>query len=199
MTALELAQKRYATKKYNPDKEIPAEKIEELKKVLHLAPSSINIQPWQFHFVEDAEMKSKLADVSMHNTEKVNQAGLLIVFSVVDDLNKFQEVVDRDMAKARADWYKSIKDSLSEVELRHWLAEQVNIALGFALSAAIQLGLDSTPMGGIEKEKYKDILKLDGYMPVVAMAVGYGADDDFNRPEVSPKNRRPFEDVVKTI
>jgi hypothetical protein len=37
--------KRYSTKNYNADKTIPQEKIEHLKEILSLTPSSINIQP----------------------------------------------------------------------------------------------------------------------------------------------------------
>jgi nitroreductase/dihydropteridine reductase len=45
MNILELIQKRYTAKKHNADKAIPQEKIEDLKEILRLTPSSINIQP----------------------------------------------------------------------------------------------------------------------------------------------------------
>jgi nitroreductase/dihydropteridine reductase len=37
------------------------------------------------------------------------------------------------------------------------------------------------------------------YKPLFAMAVGYGAEDDFNRIEVTPKSRRLLENVIETI
>ncbi len=52
MNILALIQKRYTAKKYNAHKAIPQEKIEELKEILRLTPSSINIQPWKFTFVQ---------------------------------------------------------------------------------------------------------------------------------------------------
>jgi len=199
MNILELIKKRYTAKQYNLTKEIPREKIEELKEILRLSPSSINIQPWKFTFVENPEIKAKLASVSMHNEEKINQAKLLVVFSVADDLDAFQKVVDNELPKARSDWYKQIKASTPETDLKIWLSKQVYIALGVGLTASAALGLDSTPMEGIEPDKYMDILNMKSYKPLFAMAVGYGSENDFNRIEVTPKSRRLQENVIETI
>lgn len=199
MNILELIQKRYTAKHYQSDKAIPQQKIDDLKEILRLTPSSINIQPWKFTFVQNPEMKAKLASVSMHNTEKINQAQLLVVFSVADDLDAFQKVVENELPAARRDWYNKIKASTPEAELKTWLAKQVYIALGVGLTTSIALGLDSTAMEGIESDKYADILGMTEYKPLFAMAVGYGAEDDFNRIEVTPKSRRSLENVIETI
>lgn len=199
MNILELIEKRYSTKKYNADKAIPQEKIEALKEILRLTPSSINIQPWKFTFVQNPEIKAKLASVSMHNTEKVNQAGLLVVFSVADDLDAFQKVVENELPQARIDWYNQIKANTPEDDLKTWLSKQVYIALGVGLTASIALGLDSTAMEGIESDKYSEILKMKEYKPLFAMSVGYAAEDDFNRIEVTPKSRRTQESVIESI
>ncbi len=199
MNILELIQKRYTAKKYNAHKEIPQEKIEALKEILRLSPSSINIQPWKFTFVQNQEVKTKLASVSMHNEEKVNQAKLLVVFSVADDLDAFQEVVDNELPEARRNWYNQIKASKPEADLKTWLSQQVYISLGVALTASVALGLDSTAMEGIESDKYKAILNMSAYKPLFAMAVGYASEDDFNRIETTPKSRRLHENVIETI
>ncbi|MCG9793007.1 NAD(P)H-dependent oxidoreductase [Flavobacterium algicola] len=199
MNILNLIESRYSTKKYDTEKEIPESKIEDLKEILRLTPSSINIQPWKFTFVQNAEVKTKLAAASLHNEEKINQAKLLVVFSVADDLDAFQKVVDSEYVPALRDWYNNMKATMPEADLRTWLAKQMYIALGFGMTASISLGLDSTPMEGIEAEKYVDILGMKTYKPVLAMAVGYGADDDYNRPEVRPKSRRSPEDVIEHI
>jgi nitroreductase/dihydropteridine reductase len=199
MNILELIKKRYSTKKYNTDKSIPQEKIEDLKEILRLTPSSINIQPWKFTFVQNPEIKTKLASVSRHNEEKINQAKLLIVFSVADDLDAFQKIVDTELPQARRDWYNQIKASKPEADLKVWLSQQVYIALGVGLTASIALGLDSTAMEGIESDKYMEILNMSAYKPLFAMAVGYAAEDDFNRIETTPKSRRPQESIIETL
>jgi nitroreductase/dihydropteridine reductase len=199
MNILDLIQKRYTAKKYNADKVLPQEKIEELKEILRLTPSSINIQPWKFTFVQNPEIKAKLASVSMHNQEKINQAQLLVVFSVADDLDAFQKVVDTELPQARGAWYNQMKASMPEADLKIWLAKQVYIALGVGLTASVAMGLDSTAMEGIETDKYKAILNMAAYKPLFAMAVGYGAEEDSNRIEVTPKSRRLPENVIETI
>ena len=149
--------------------------------------------------MQNPEIKAQLASVSMHNTEKINQAQLLVVFSVADDLDAFQNVVDNELPKARGDWYNQIKANMPEADLKTWLSKQVYIALGVGLTASISLGLDTTAMEGIESDKYMDILNMTTYKPLFAMAVGYGSEDDFNRIEVTPKSRRSHENVIETI
>lgn len=199
MDILELMKKRYSAKKYNADKVIPQEKIESLKEVLYLSPSSINVQPWKFTFVQNPEIKAKLASVSMHNLEKVNQAQLIVVFSVADDLDAFQQIVDTQFPEARRNWYNQIRANKPEADFKTWLSQQVYIALGVGLTASIALGLDSTAMEGIESDKYKEILNMSTFKPLFAMAVGYGAEDDFNRIEISPKSRRLMDSVIESI
>lgn len=199
MNILELIQNRYTAKKYDTSKEIPEEIVEQLKEILRLSPSSINIQPWKFTFVQNPEIKEKLAAVSMHNAEKINQAKLLIVFSVADDLDAFQQVVDNELPQARRDWFNKIRAKMPENELKTWLSKQVYIALGVGLTASVSLGLDSTAMEGIESDKYMEILNMSTYKPLFAMAVGYGAEDDSNRLDYTPKSRRLKESVINTI
>ena len=52
MNFLELAKNRYTTKSYRNEK-ISEDKIQKLKEILRLAPSSINCQPWKFYFIDN--------------------------------------------------------------------------------------------------------------------------------------------------
>jgi len=64
MSFLEKMKTRYATKRYNSSKIVSEQNIDYLKEILHLSPSSINSQPWQFTFVTDEKTKSALAESS---------------------------------------------------------------------------------------------------------------------------------------
>ncbi len=70
MNFLELAKNRYTTKHYST-KRISDEDIAQLKEILRLAPSSINSQPWQFVFIDDAATKEAFAKVSLNNADRV--------------------------------------------------------------------------------------------------------------------------------
>ncbi|MFG1501012.1 nitroreductase family protein [Halobacteriovorax sp. XZX-3] len=199
MNLIKYAQQRYSAKLYDESKMIPKEKVDELKSVLHLAPSSINIQPWKFTFVEDKKVKSDLADASLFNADKIKQASLLVVFSVPEDLETFEEMISGEMPERTLAMYQGGKEQMSPEQLNAWFTRQLYIALGQALTATAQLGLDSTPMEGIEADKYMEILKMKDFRPVVALAVGYAASDDYNRLEVMPKSRRAFEKVIESV
>ena len=194
-----LLSKRYATKKYNPNKEIDSAKIDILAEALRLSPSSLNIQPWKFTFVETPEIKEKLAASSMYNENKINEAKLLIVFSVIENLNLFFEIIERELPERDSAWVKSLKATHSESFFRSWLEKQVYITLGIGLSSCIQLGLDSTPMEGIESEKYISILGMRDYRPLFAMAVGHAAKDDPKNLQSVPKSRRSLNDILDNL
>lgn len=198
MSFLDLAQTRYATKRYNPAKPIPPGKIEELKQILRLTPSSINCQPWKFTFVQDPELKAKLAAVSMYNEHKIQDAPLLIVFQVVQDLEVFEDFARNEWEERMAEMFFQAREALSEAQIQGWFTHQVYIALGFCLAACASLELDATPMEGIEKEKYAELLGCTSHHPVLAVCVGYRADDDFNDPAHQPKIRRALEVVVES-
>src|SRR5690606_39692714 len=55
MNFLDIAKRRYTTKRYTNNEKIEEDKINTLKHILRLSPSSINSQPWRFIFVSDEE------------------------------------------------------------------------------------------------------------------------------------------------
>ncbi len=199
MNFLELAKNRYTTKKYDASKSISEETIAQLKEILHLSPSSINSQPWKFTFVTDKETKTKLAEVSYFNEPKVNDSSLLVVFSVIDDIAKFEKNMGKYMPERAISYYDTKIKIQPESNIKAWLGHQVYVSLGYFLSAVASMGLDSTPMEGIQSEKYDEILSLKGYKTLFAVAVGHRANDDSNQPSITPKSRLPIEDVIKSI
>lgn len=199
MNPLTIAQKRYSAKKYDNSKNISPDKIEILKSTLHLAPSSINIQPWKFTFVQDPEVKARLAEASLFNADKIKQANLLIVFSYPDDVTQFEDLIKEEMPVNILEMYFAGKNQMSEEQLKGWFIRQVYIAFGQAISACAALGLDSTPMEGIEAEKYMEILKMKDYKPIAVLSVGYASIDDYNRLDISPKTRRDLSKVIESI
>lgn len=94
---LELLQKRYTTKKYNPDLIVSDDNIEQLKQILRLSPSSINSQPWKFLFISNPDTKNKLAELSYHNIDKVKNASHLVVFEVINDIHTFEDRIYKEL------------------------------------------------------------------------------------------------------
>jgi nitroreductase/dihydropteridine reductase len=182
MSFLQSMQHRYTTKEYNGSKKIDPKKIDDLKEILRLSPSSINSQPWRFTFVSDEETKKKLSKVSQHNTDKLLNCDTVVVFSRIESISLFEEQVKNELPPARLDYYTNHLKPLPAEKLRIWFGKQVYLALGILLSACAEMSIDSTPMEGIEGEEYDKILGLKGYRTLVTVAIGHRTEDDFNQP-----------------
>lgn len=199
MSFLDIAQKRYTTKKYDSSKKIDENTIEKLKEILRLSPSSINSQPWKFTFVADEEIKSRLAEFSLGNREKVLDASHIVIFSVVKDAEAFENNKLKLLPEYTTTYYNRVLKPRGDEQIMTWLTSQVYLSLGFFLSATATLGIDSTPMEGINTKEYDAILKDDNYKTLFAVAIGYRDKEDENQPSLNPKFRLDAEDVIRSI
>ncbi|MBN2592142.1 MAG: nitroreductase family protein [Sedimentisphaerales bacterium] len=73
-----LLRTRRSIRKYT-DKSVEQEKIEILKEAVLRSPSSRNIDPWEFIFVDDRELLKKLALCKPHGSRFLEHAALGIV------------------------------------------------------------------------------------------------------------------------
>lgn len=192
-------QNRYTTKKYDASKKIKSDQLEDLKQILHLSPSSINSQPWKFTFVSDKEIKQSLAEVSWLNTDKVLNSDTLVVFSRINNINLFEQQIEQELPKGAVEYYQNIIATNTEEQIKAWFDNQVYLALGVFLSACAQMGIDATPMEGIDPFNYDKILNQSDHASLVAVAVGFRDKDDFNQPNKKPKSRRAIEKVIENI
>jgi nitroreductase/dihydropteridine reductase len=199
MSFLTAMQERYTTKKYNASKKIDSQHIEELKEIVRLSPSSINSQPWRFTFVSDQETKEKLSKVSWLNTEKVTDCDTVVVFSRIDSPELFEKQIEEELPKGAVDYYKEFIKPKPDAEIKAWFDKQVYLSIGILLSACAEMGIDSTPMEGIEPDNYDKILGIENYKTLAAVAIGYRDKEDKNQPSKNPKSRRALEKVVKTV
>ncbi|GGD80771.1 NAD(P)H-dependent oxidoreductase [Emticicia aquatilis] len=199
MDFLALAESRYTTKKYNPNEKISEEKINQLSEVLRLSPSSINSQPWKFSIISDEKLKNELASVSFFNEPKIRDASHLVVFSAIDDVEKFEQQIKQNLPEGAVGYFNQFIKPKPEAEIKAWFGHQVYLSLGFFLSACAALGIDSTPMEGIKTEEYDKILNIEGYTTLFAVAIGYRAAEDANQPSVKPKTRLALENVVELV
>lgn len=201
---------RYATKKFDPAKKIPAETWSALEQALVLSPSSFGIQPWKFLVVTNPAVREKLVPVSWGQTQP-KDASHFVVFAVRKDLPEAH--IDRYVARtaelrgstpdALAPFKKMMMGSLEGARakgfLDTWQTHQVYIALGQFMASAAVLGVDTCPMEGLEPAKYDEILGLagTGFATVVACAAGYRAGDD--KYATLPKVRFPAAEVIQHV
>ncbi|SEW49507.1 nitroreductase / dihydropteridine reductase [Chryseobacterium wanjuense] len=196
MNFLEKMKTRYAVKKYNPQGKISDEKIQMLKEILHLSPSSINSQPWNFIFVSNSEIKEQLAEASYFNKEKVLESSQLVVFQAIKNPEDFEKQIEENLPEGLVEYYRTFVKPQGEAAIKSWFAHQVYLALGVFLSACVDLGIDSTPMEGIEGDKYDSILNNEKYETLFAVVIGQKSEEDKNQPIHTPKRRLERKKVI---
>lgn len=198
---------RYATKKFDPTKKIPAADWKEIEESIDLTPSSYGVMPWRAVVVEDPALRAQLKPVSW-NQSQVTDAAKFVVFARVEKIDeKFVDDYFALLAKVRGgkpEDFKGYRDMVvgdvvkgpRSAVAAEWAARQAYIGLGQAMLAAAAKGIDACPMEGFDPAAYDKILGLPGkgLRAVVALAFGYRAADD--KYASAPKVRLPVKEVV---
>ncbi|CAH0990308.1 Oxygen-insensitive NAD(P)H nitroreductase [Sinobacterium norvegicum] len=208
---LSALQQRYATKVYDSSKRVNQETLSLLMESLRLSPSSINSQPWHFYCVSSPEVKQMIADCSWPaNQQKINDCSHVIVFAAKtsfdrEDCRDIEAYAANqrgvELNEQRLSMMSGFVDSLGDDSIPHWTKHQVYLALGQFLLSAKLCGLDATPVEGFDSDALDQSLKLreQGFSSTVIALLGYGAEDDFNRPEQAAKVRFPLDQVISFI
>ncbi len=208
--------KRYTTKKYDASKRISAEDMQIIKEALRLSASSINSQPWKFIVIESDQAKERLystfANKFQFNQPHAKEASHIVLFAYDPKFTKekFSKRVDAEVSSGHlpVDMYDQFMGAYLFAEMctdengynGGWTKAQVYIAVGNLLHTLARLGIDSTPMEGVDAELIgKEFeAELDGHICEVAVALGYTkADEDYNHG--LPKARLALDDVLTTL
>ncbi|WP_394131332.1 NAD(P)H-dependent oxidoreductase [Shewanella maritima] len=208
---------RYTAKKYDVTKRVSAEDMAVLKEAIRLSASSINSQPWKFIIIESDAAKQRFHDsfANMHqfNQPHAKEASHVILFAHNPNFTKddYRKVVDVEVSSGHlpAEMYDNMLNggfTFAEANTDengfngHWTKAQTYIALGNTLHTLARLGIDSTPMEGVDKQLIGDIFgkELAGYECDFALAIGYHKDaEDYNHG--LPKSRLPEQDVITVL
>ncbi len=181
---------RYATKRYDASKKLSAEQVRLIKEALRLAPNSFGLQAWKFVHVTDPETRKALSAVAWNQPQITEASDFFVLASYVSIDEAFVDKFVKSIAETRGvtaeslDGYKkaimgSIKGRSPE-ELENWLARQVYIPLGVALTVAAENRIDASPMEGFNPDEFDKILGLDklGLKSRVLLAVGFRSPED---------------------
>ncbi len=213
MDILAAAKQRYTAKAYDPTRKVPEDTMRQIYDLMRNSPSSVNSQPWHFIVASTPEAKARMAKGTpaafAYNEPKVLNASHVVLFCARVDadaahLDKLlaQEQADGrlrdDAAKAgQAKGRQGYVDlhRYTQKDLPQWLEKQVYIALGTAMLGASALGVDTTPMEGIDTRALDAEFGLheQGLSSLVMLSFGYRAGDDFNA--ALPKSRLKEEQV----
>ena len=200
---------RYATKKFDADKNISERDLNLLLEATRLSASSFGLQPYHVFVVRDAEIRKTLKEVSWGQFQ-ITDASHLFVFanrktfgpelidSYLDEVSHVREI-PKEGLKAYGDFMKSKLVPLPEEVKESWAAKQTYLAVGNLLSAAGVMEIDSCPMEGFEVEGYDRILQLGEKDLTTSVVVALGYRSEADETQHFKKVRRPKESLFTHI
>lgn len=201
---------RYATKKMDPARKVPADKLERIIEAARLAPTSSGLQPFELLVVTDPAVRARIQPIAWNQGQIVDSSHLLVfaawdnytverINTMFDYTNEVRGFTNEGWENYRQQLLNAYPQRDPQVNFEH-AARQAYIALSAALMAAAYEGVDSTPMEGFDPNALDEILGLRArhLRSVAVLPLGYRlAEQDWlvNLPKV----RRPRERFVTEV
>lgn len=210
MKLLELLNWRYAAKKMDPSKVVPSEKLARIIEAVRLTATSSGLQPFELLVITNNEIREQIKKIAW-NQGQVTDSSHLLVFAAWDNytperINMMFDLTNEQRGFKNEGWENYRQMLLNtypkrdaQVNFEH-AARQAYIALGTALLAAAEEGVDSTPMEGFDPNALDEILGLrsKGLRSVILLPLGYRQEEGDWLVKLK-KVRRPLDKFVSEI
>lgn len=206
MDMVEALQWRYATKEFDAQKVVTAEKIGKIKQAFNLTPTSYGLQPLHLAIIHNNDLKQKLLAHSYGQKQVITASHILVICieTQIDrhfieknfELQKQVRVVEDNVIASFRDFLIKDFTNRTDQEIHQWAMNQAYLALGNLLTVCAAEKIDACPMEGFEAGKYDEILKLNekGLKTAVVLPIGYRSEHD--KFAGMKKVRRPLEETV---
>ena len=183
MTFLSQLDWRHAAKSFDPDQAVTDLDLEKILHSIKMSPSSFGLQSYHVQIITDQDLKDEIQKISWDQLQ-VGTCSHLLVFSartdVKDRIDAYIDIAsegNEEKAKELQGYREMMEGMLlafSPQELKQWATKQVYIALGFAMAACAELGVDSCPMEGCDFNALDTLLKVSPNLSTcVMLPLGY--------------------------
>ncbi|MFL1896265.1 NAD(P)H-dependent oxidoreductase [Aquimarina sp. 2-A2] len=190
MNIIESLQWRYATKKFDPSRLLPKEKIDILAQAFNLTATSYGLQPLRLVIIQDKKLQQELTKHSWNQHQVADASHLLIlciekrvaetfITKHFENVKAIRNTDDTILDPFKQQLITSFRDKPKE-DITNWAAKQAYLAMGNLLTVCATEQIDACPMEGFIPEKYDEILNLseNDLSSVLVLPVGYRAEDD---------------------
>jgi nitroreductase len=192
MSLIDKLQWRYATKKMDPTKVVPPEKLDQILEAIRLTASSSGLQPYEVIVISNPQIREKIQLIA-NGQSQITDCSYLLVFAAWDNYTterinaafdmteKIRNFTSESGTAYRQMLLKNYPNRDPEINFNH-TSKQAYIGLGTALIAAAYEEVDSTPMEGFDPQALDALLNLKerGLRSVVMLPLGYRkADEDW--------------------
>ena len=196
-------EERKSVRVYDPNFKIEKEELEEMLKLATSAPSSSNLQAWNFIVIQDQDVKKELRVIANNQAQVEQSSAVIAVLGNIDAYKNVEKIYTQNVEEGHMD--ESIKErtiaNTYAVYPNAPVEARMNIAAYDAGLVSMQLmliakerGYDTIPMGGFDKAKFAERFELPEHLfPIVLIAVGKAAAPAFGT------SRLPVEEITKFI
>jgi nitroreductase len=164
LDAIEALKGRRSIRAYE-DKPIPKEIVEEIIDTARLAPTSNNIQPWEFIVVTDNDVREKIADLTDYGKFIAQAGACVVVFSknVKHYLEDGSAATENILIAAHAFglgtcWVAGYKKDYAEP-----IRQRLGVPDGYKLVALISLGYPAEAAEPHDKRSLSEVLHWEKY------------------------------------
>jgi len=186
MKTEEAINSRRSIKHFDPEHEIPIDKMTNLLSLAALSPTAFNIQNWRYIVVQDKELREKIRAQAWDQAQ-VTDASLLII--LCSDLHAWKKDPERYwndapqevkeiMLRALDAYYRGKEQMQHDEAMR-----SCGITAQTLMLAAKSMGYDSCPMDGFDFEKVGELINLpDDHVIAMFVVIGKGIKEAWPRP-----------------
>ena len=188
-----LADARRSVRRFS-DALVPEEVMRSAFRSAHLAPSSNNLQPWEFHWVRpDSPQRAKAVEACLSQPAAATSAELVFLIGRPDLLSdRAAAMVAHFEAEGNDGTASYYRDQVAHnvqkmpADTRNaWVDKSVALAAAQFMLAIKAAGFDSCPMEGLDPDKVRALLGLPAEATVtMAISVGEGTPEGLYGPRL---------------
>jgi len=208
---------RHACKEFDASKKIAKEDFDFILETGRLSPSSFGFEPWQFVILQNADLKEKLKTVAWGAQKQLDTASHFVlilarkksemiysseyVSKIMTAVQQLSQEVKDGKTSAFENFQKNDFNLLeSDRSIFDWASKQTYIALGNMMTSAAEIGIDSCPIEGFNKEAAEDLLEKEGILDKSKFGLSVMVAFGYRKAEPArAKTRQELEAVVKYV
>lgn len=210
---LDAYHRRYATKRYNPNKKINEENWQTILETARLSPSSYVYEPWKFLEINNYDIRKDLQDMCWGVAKQIMDADKLLICLVyrnltihhphvkhmVEDVKGKEFDINSKPSQHFDHFQRSDMDLVDEHRLFDWASKQSYIAMGNMMTTAAMLGVDSCAHEGFPYRKVEEYLDMHQLMNNKEYGISYMLTFGYRDEPIKEKHRQSMEQILKVV
>lgn len=210
---IDVFHRRYATKKFDPNRKISDADWQTIIEAARLSPSSFGYEPWKFLLIKNSKIKEDLKQMCWRAINSLNGASHFVIILARKNLtienphvkHMVEDIMgsDFDVHSPRSEKFKSFQendfDLNSERALFDWASKQTYIPLTNMMTVAAELGIDSCPIEGFNRTQVDQYLTDQGIINPHEFGVSVMLGLGYRAQKQPQKTRQPLNEVLEVI